>query len=359
MNSNGSEFALRVALCDLIERLKRCEQKCSYLEQCRNHLIKEVMRLRKQNDFLSTQTTQLPISETNNHIIIQSNNNNFDNNLIIRSVNEPKDENKTIEYDMIGNNSENKMNSNTDESWEEITVRLIRDLRRDVVNGQALNDEQRYGLETCDELNQNFTNNSIAINDKIESIALNNDYERIDSHLNNSNNNSVVRNSVLPINGSLNEFNDKMDIKVMKTNNKRQEINQMKKLSSLSNETNLCAFDDLNNCYLSENNKIKTINDSERESNAENFELRENAYSNLFQSNPIDNNNSERINAFCSAIYYVKKDLNDVLQALTTQNEKLNRLKAKQLRSFFQRQINFDQTIHQTITPLSPNHENY
>jgi chorismate mutase len=358
MNSSGSEFALRVALCDLIERLKRCEQKCSYLEQCRNHLIKEVMRLRKQNDFLSTQTTQLAINESNNHIIIQSNNNNFDNNLIIRSVNELKDENKTIEYDMIGNNSENKMNSNTDESWEEITVRLIRDLRRDVTNGQALNDEQRYGLETCDELNQNFTNNSIAINDKIESIALNDDYDRIDRHLNNSNNNSVVRNSVLPINGSLNEFNDKSDKKVMKTNNTRQQINQIKKLSSLSNETNLSAFDDLNNCYLSkisEKNKMKTINNS---SNGEN------GYSNLFESNAIDNNNSERINAFCSAIYYVKKDLNDVLQALTAQNDKLNRLKAKQLRNFFQRQINFDQNFHQTITPLSPNidqksNENY
>jgi chorismate mutase len=358
MNSSGSEFALRVALCDLIERLKRCEQKCSYLEQCRNHLIKEVVRLKKQNDFLSTQTTQLAINESNNHIIIQSNNNNFDNNIIIRSVNELKDQNKTIEYDMIGSNSENKMNSNTDESWEEITVRLIRDLRRDVANGQTLNDEQR-----CDELNQNFSNNSIAINDKIESIALNNDYERIDRHRNNSNNNSVVRDSVLPINGSLNEFNEKLDKKVMKPNNTKQQINQIKKLSSLSNETNLCAFDDLDNCYLSkisENNKIKTVNnDSERESNAEN------AYSNLFQSNPIDNNNSERINAFCSAIYYVKKDLNDVLQALTTQNEKLNRLKAKQLRNFFQRQINFDQTVHQTITPLSPtidhksNHENY
>ena len=60
---------------------------------------------------------------------------------------------------------------------------------------------------------------------------------------------------------------------------------------------------------------------------------------------------------------YLKKDLNEVFQALTTQNEKLNKLKAKQLRNYFKRQLNFDQNFHQTTTPLKIdpkfNHQNY
>lgn len=55
MNTSGSEFTLRVAICDLVERLKRMQHKCSYLEQCRNQLVKEVIRLRLQNEWLAKQ----------------------------------------------------------------------------------------------------------------------------------------------------------------------------------------------------------------------------------------------------------------------------------------------------------------
>ena len=55
MNPSGSEFTLRVAICDLVERLKRMQHKCTYLEECRNQLVKEVIRLRLQNEWLSKQ----------------------------------------------------------------------------------------------------------------------------------------------------------------------------------------------------------------------------------------------------------------------------------------------------------------
>ncbi|OTF69227.1 hypothetical protein BLA29_002827 [Euroglyphus maynei] len=55
MNPSGSEFTLRVAICDLVERLKRMQHKCTYLEECRNQLVKEVIRLRLQNEWLSRQ----------------------------------------------------------------------------------------------------------------------------------------------------------------------------------------------------------------------------------------------------------------------------------------------------------------
>lgn len=50
LNISGNEIALRVALCDLVQRLKRSEFMCKYLEQCRNELASEVIRLRAHND---------------------------------------------------------------------------------------------------------------------------------------------------------------------------------------------------------------------------------------------------------------------------------------------------------------------
>ena len=53
MSAAGSEFALRIALCDLVERLKRSEQMCKYLERCRNELAKEFdsCQTREPNNF--------------------------------------------------------------------------------------------------------------------------------------------------------------------------------------------------------------------------------------------------------------------------------------------------------------------
>lgn len=60
MNPTGNEFQLRVAICDLVERLKRMQHKCSYLEECRNQLVKEVIRLRLQNEWLAKQINDSP-----------------------------------------------------------------------------------------------------------------------------------------------------------------------------------------------------------------------------------------------------------------------------------------------------------
>ena len=66
MNSSGSEFALRVALCDLVQRLKRSEFMCKYLEQCRNELANEVIKLRSHNNLLLNQLFESPNSSTKN-----------------------------------------------------------------------------------------------------------------------------------------------------------------------------------------------------------------------------------------------------------------------------------------------------
>lgn len=63
LNSSGSEFALRVALCDLVQRLKRSEFMCKYLENCRNELANEVIKLRSHNNLLLKELIEHPNSQ--------------------------------------------------------------------------------------------------------------------------------------------------------------------------------------------------------------------------------------------------------------------------------------------------------
>src|SRR5690625_1917320 len=59
-NPSGRELTLREAIGDLVERLKRMQHKCTYLEECRNQLVKEVIRLRLQNEWLAKQIIDSP-----------------------------------------------------------------------------------------------------------------------------------------------------------------------------------------------------------------------------------------------------------------------------------------------------------
>ena len=59
---SGSEFALRIALCDVVEKWKRSQEKCKYLEQCRNELAKELIRLKQVNEDLLKENAVLAAS---------------------------------------------------------------------------------------------------------------------------------------------------------------------------------------------------------------------------------------------------------------------------------------------------------
>lgn len=59
---SGSEFALRIALCDVVEKWKRSQEKCKYFEQCRNELAKELQRVKQVNEDLVRENTVLQAS---------------------------------------------------------------------------------------------------------------------------------------------------------------------------------------------------------------------------------------------------------------------------------------------------------
>jgi hypothetical protein len=327
MNTSCGELGLRIALCDLIERLKRCEQKCSYLEECRHELIREVMRLKIQNQSLiansANTSNAYPITDTNHLVLspIHGFNTNNNNNVMIGSVNghevvANKDMNKSRAYDLIGSDCDNQ-----DENWQQITVRLLRDMRRDM----AANGHQLGGHDIIDK---------IVANDMQSNTNLHND-------------------TIITINDSLTQMNDNLIESKTYSTIGRQKV--------MTNDRNLSPFDELSatkSPYLIgiSDNKVDNNNEllsdlSEPESGCQEGKQ---SLKMVANSSPVLASNdpdSDGVKAFCSAMSYVKEDLNEVLVALTTQNEKLNRLKAKKLRDFFNRQINFDQNIQQTSPP--------
>lgn len=128
---SGSEIAMRIALCDLVERLKRSEQMCKYLEHCRNELAKELIRVRQDNDLLHREYSMLAASiesceglhECRNYLINKNDSPNGHANAIsplnASYINPPAPENKV-----------------DDENWEEISDRLLKELEKVVVKSK-------------------------------------------------------------------------------------------------------------------------------------------------------------------------------------------------------------------------------
>lgn len=121
---SGSELALRIAACDLAEKLKRSDQQCKYLERCRNELAKELIRVKQENQIISQEYSMMAASLGNNFAV----------QLCSRAksprspapgtspVNSNENQTTTVEEDIIGKSTD----------WEEITAQLLNKLRIEV-----------------------------------------------------------------------------------------------------------------------------------------------------------------------------------------------------------------------------------
>lgn len=55
-------MALRCTIIDLVEKLKRTQFLCNYYEQCRNELVADCIRLKRERDhYLMAHRTQLQV----------------------------------------------------------------------------------------------------------------------------------------------------------------------------------------------------------------------------------------------------------------------------------------------------------
>lgn len=123
--SAGSEFALRIALCDLVERLKRSEQMCKYLERCRNELAKELIRVKQENQVISRENSMMAASLENTDCVQMTTRTKSSRSPAPAPTPSPAsgNENELPVRDEI-------LDKSTD--WEEITARLLNQLRKEV-----------------------------------------------------------------------------------------------------------------------------------------------------------------------------------------------------------------------------------
>ena len=260
---SGSEIAMRIALCDLVERLKRSEQMCKYLEHCRNELAKELIRVRQDNDLLHREYSMLAASIESCEGLHECRNNLINKNesphahhpaatspLNASYVNPPAPDNKV-----------------NDENWEEISNRLLKELEKVVVKSKM---EKRIASQMEPACQSDD-------NEEDTTVTLGNSNNSVGSEL-------LIANQPLPENsGSRNrvhwqEDNDEDD----------QETTKTTKTAGGSGESRL---------------------------------------------------KSQDVEVLYTLIKSFTEDINMVTNSICSSNEKLSKLKTRQLRNFFRRQL--------------------
>lgn len=271
---SGPEIAMRIALCDLVERLKRSEQMCKYLELCRNELAKELIRVKEDNELLQKEYTKLAssiescegIDECRNYLINRNDNStsttaNIQQNgaafsprtasLIAPPVNENKDK---------------------DENWEEITTRLLRELGKEVSKSK---------------MRQQRSNST----QQLESITQEDD---VDDETTVTLGNNSVGSELLVANQPNNEnTNDRL-----KSTWDRKEPNEKNTEGTNENKNQIIP--------QGENNILKP----------------------------------EEVDVLFTLLKNFTNDINRVTTAISSSNGKLAKLRSRQLRMFFEKQLN-------------------
>lgn len=335
MNQSGSEFTLRVAICDLVERLKRMQHKCTYLEECRNQLVKEVIRLRLQNEWLARQVTDSPeitslpqnpqcfcnqqnnlVNNTTYHTAychlngqelmnVSSNDSNGSN----RST-ESKQSNKDESIHLINilNELDRDDFDNRQDSIRQLTIQMLKDLDNEMKTGQLKTDLINFvksNLQADDNELIKFTDSQTnSSGDHPNNNAISNDYEAF-------NNNSDYYSNSHNLNVPLEEL--------------QYSQNAARKMKN-ENETSSTLSVNSSRMKLATESKLSQIKGKESGYNAPIY-------------NSIDPIAQEQL---ISIISSVKNDIKYLYQGLLTSTDKLNKIKTSQLRHFFQKQINLD-----------------
>lgn len=261
---SGSEIAMRIALCDLVERLKRSEQNCRYLERCRNELAKELIRVKQDNELWQREYTTLAASiescegvhECRNYLT----NRNDHQNLPPATAISPGTSSLIAPPDY-----ENKTN---DENWEEISNRLLKELEKEVAKSKT---NRRLVSHQSESINQSSENEDEA------TVTLGN--------------NSV---------GS----------ELLVANQPQQELSDTRHKMTW----------DVKDC-------------SERNKDAANV-----------KASLEGGLKPEEADVLYTLLKSFTVDANKVTSVITNSNEKLSKLRTRQLRNFFKRQLNEDTT---------------
>jgi len=311
---SASELALRVALCDLVERLKRSEQTCKYLEQCRNELAKEVIKLRQEN-MIITRENSISSAIIQNELLSRRNSDaeysskykqNSSSQASRQEIEmaEAKQRQALTELELLKNNTE------SEESWEEITIRLLKQLREEMKTPQAI-------------ANAEAKPNTVTTSENVSSDV--------------GSNRSIHRPRIYLTQTTINSAPD-----VNRKPKQEPRDSQNKRTATSEHHIDTNSEQYLSYQVQENRNPLKSVikvtsdlNDSKDNSSAVSVR----------QAGTKDKATID----FCAkVISALTSDLDILGRRLSGQNEKLTKLKNKQLRTYFRRQLNDDHIVIQT-----------
>ena len=375
MNPSGSEFTLRVAICDLVERLKRMQHKCSYLEECRNQLVKEVIRLRLQNEWLAKQISDSPsgissslpqnlqcfcnhpslvnspyhhtphchLSGTEAAIANEMTNSEREVDLLCLN-HKTNDSNKEESLHLMNilNHFEQEDLGNKQDSIKNLTIQMLKDLETEMKTGRLKSDLIKFvknhsSFESTaepfkTELMKFDENNALIENQVSDQTKLSsNSSANYEAFNNNSDYYSNSHNLNIPLDDLFTQNGNKeSDLKSNKScsksvinfnlkeeNNKLEILHKQQQTTMNGTKDSTGVDDDLNLTFTDEMN----------------------ANSSLIRTG-INLKDNELINIVIS----VRNDMKNLQQNILDSTDKLNKIKSRQLRYFFQKQINLEHT---------------
>ncbi|KAI1284856.1 hypothetical protein HDE_12268 [Halotydeus destructor] len=322
---SGSEFALRVALCDLVERLKRSEQTCKYLEQCRNELAKEVIRLRQENAVISKENS-LSSTIIQNELLSRANadaantRNSFAANVAGR-----KRENDSVEAKRVQAINELELLRNateTDESWEEITVRLLRQLQEEMKAPPAISLDSKLASEP-----------------KVDQSGEARTVQRPRVYLAHSD-----------VSTSTTQLSEQQQLR------KGSECEMQTKQITV-NEPIPPTASTLCEQFLSfQVHEAKNLVKSVMKQSSSPTDSKATSGNHNTTGESCQSKDSEAIDYCCKVLSTMAVDIDSMWHRMSYQNDKLTKLKNKQLRSYFKRQLNADGTISQGHSKMHLEH---
>lgn len=343
---NGSEFALRIALSDLLERLRRSEEMCKYLERCRNEMARELIRVKQENELLTHEKYLLVASlDSANNC-----NGNVDGMTcgtgghVIHTV--PQYSHRTDASSPRNSSSPStslKGRTSTsctdqDDNWEEISHRLLREMRQEVLkssNNCRANPRQSSSLpQTLDFIRQETVTATADVDEPVTAIG----------------NNSVG--SVLLVGSQPKDHH----LHLRNSYPHASSATLMTASKSTPQEEGKAKSDNI----ISPENCLKKDDDA-LPSKVDVVSNRETAIPPT--KNVVVNSSSIPVDeVYVRILRELTNDMNQATQQILTQREKLTRMRTKQLRNFFRRQLTEESTptstgglsVTQTSTHLSP-----
>lgn len=320
--SNGSELALRIALSDLKAKYQRSEASLKYMEECRNEMIKEIFRLRKENKDLVNENALLRSLDINSHLTNHSNGLINTADPLILTHRQPIADPQSV--------NRSSFHISDDQDVESITRKLVEQLHEFLKKGSPL--QERNEDETVD----TSEDTGVVGNKSVGSELL------VGNQPNTGTGSPLIHSSPSRGSGEGREVQQQQQQLIW---NQRQEHHQddpdaariLHPDATTTRRHGLRVSATSASGSTTKTMMMTTTGTIAQENEADSIPEPD--------THPCDKKNSPvdlSEQMYAKIIAALTSDLNRAAQKISSQNEKLAKLKSKQLRSYFRRQLRGD-----------------